>query len=126
MRPTFADRRSVRRAVAQGRPVSERHLKPYAFRRIRYARNKFQNIQRGLEASRRRQRLTYVALTAIGFAVLLSGLSPLSTIRVVVGACCVGLGITFLLLQPLADRGVKRLLEDVSRAERIQRENTEK
>src|SRR5215469_5313463 len=122
-RPTIAERRSVRRAIARGRLVTAVHLRPYAVQRIRYATNKFEDIQRRLEGSRRRRRLLLALLSALGLAVLLSGLSPHNTVRIVIGSCCVALGIAFLLLQPLADREVKRLLEDAARAKRIQEEN---
>lgn len=125
IRPSFAERRSVRQAIAAGRPVYDPRLKPYALQRLKRAKSKFQGLQSGSGASPRRRNLTSILIAVIGLFVLLSGLSPPNTVKIVIGAVDLGLGVAFLLLQAIVNRSLSRLIDVTSRAERIQAGNAE-
>lgn len=112
--------------MAAGRPVSDPRLRRYALRRIRYARDKFLNLQDTLAGDRRRRRFVLLIMIGLGLSVLLSGLSPLNTVTVAIGASDVGLGIFFILLEPLAGYVLRWLIGGAARAERIQIGNPDK
>ena len=119
---SFAERRSVRRAIAKGRPIDDRRLRRYALRRIRYAGQKFQDIRRRIP-SRRRQIVIALIIMILGFAVMMAA-GPLRTFRVVLGAITIGIGVMLLLFVPLAGRASKRLVAGVARKEHIYKEDS--
>ena len=121
-RLSFAERRSVRRAIAKGRPVDDPRLRRYALRRIRFASQKFQGLQRRIP-SRRRQIVNALIIIIIGLAVMTEA-GPLRAFRVVVGAIMTGIGVMLLSFVPLAGRGSKRLVEGAARKEQVYKENS--
>ena len=116
-----AERREVRRAIAEGRPVSDPRLRACANSRTGEAAKTFRRVQENLEGPSRR-RLILIILLVIGLAVLLSGLSPANTPRIVIGAVDMGLAAILLLLEPVARRGARRLTAKAARAKRLQKQ----
>ena len=121
-RVSFAERRSIRRAIAKGRPIDDRRLRRYALRRIRFANQKFQDIQRRIP-SRRRQIVIALIITILGLAVMIAA-GPLRTFRVVLGAITIGVGVMLLFFVPLARRASKRLVEGVARKEQAYKKDS--
>jgi hypothetical protein len=62
-------------------------------------------------------------MIGLGLALLLSGLSNPDAVSMVVGASDIVLGICFILLEPVAEYSLGRLLGSAERAERAQMED---
>ncbi len=123
-RLSFNERLAISHAIREGSPIPDPVRRRYALRRIQEARIKFHRLQTTFEANRKLGRFSFWLMIAVGAAVLLSGLSPMNTMRVVIGAADVGLGAIFLLLWAFVGNGLNRLTESAHDKEEIYSQNS--
>lgn len=119
-RLSAADRRTVRKAIAEGRPVTDPRLEPYAVARIRKAKVYSERMGRKFESTARRRRIPFLVMAVLGAAVLWTGLKSFNAVNVAIGIADLVLAISFLMLEPFAKRSAQRLITKTTHADRVQ------
>ena len=125
-RLSFAERRSVRRAIPKGRPIADPRLRRDAVTRLRHYRRRYEGLQRQLEKDRRRKHTWLLFLVPVGWGLVFLLVGPSSTPKIVAAAVMFSFGLGFLLLplvRPNCIRHAQRTLDHLAHLDQVYEEN---
>lgn len=114
-RPTRAGRREVRRALAEGRPITDPYLRGYALKRISKL-DKF--FQRGQRTSPAQMRFNALALMLFGTAGIIYGATQHDGLEIAGGIWIASLGLGYTLFHRVIQRHMLHIHGRVSRMKR--------
>jgi hypothetical protein len=114
-RPTLAGRREVRRALAEGRPITDPYLRGYALKRISKL-DKF--FQRQIKISPGQMRFRALALMLFGIADIIYAATRSDGLEIAAGIWIASMGLAYTLFHRVIRRQIHHLHGQVSRMKR--------
>ena len=114
-RPTRAGRRELRRALADGRPITDPYLRSYALKRVSKL-DKF--FQRQLKISPGQMRFRALGVMLFGIAVIIHGATRSDGPEIAAGIWLASMGLAYILFHRVIRRRIRHLHDRVSRMKR--------